>query len=754
MENVYVLIIAILFLLAVFDLMVGVSNDAVNFLNSAFGSKVAPNWVILIIASVGILVGTTFSSGMMEVARKGIFHPDMFAYSEIMILFLAVMLTDIILLDFYNTVALPTSTTVSIVFELLGASVALALIKVSTGTATDIGTFINTDTASKIMAGILLSVAIAFALGAIVQFISRLIFSFNYNKAHDYFAAIWGGLAITAITYFIVIKGASGASFMTEKNVDWIMQNTGQIIVYSFLFWSIVLQLLYKYLKLNIFKAIIFLGTFALALAFASNDLVNFIGVPLAGFKSFITYNNAAGGLSPDEFTMEILKQPVQSNTLMLLGAGIIMAVTLWFSGKARRVTQTEINLGRQDPGTERFSSNALSRFIVRIFVSFNSWLMKSLPNRLVKRLNERFTSQEEESPGKPVAAFDLIRASVNLTVASLIISFATSLKMPLSTTYVAFMVAMGTSLSDGAWGRESAAYRISGVITVIGGWFLTAIIGFTVAFTVGLIIFYGKTIAIVVLLILDIIFIIRTYKLQITYKMNITAVKEETNKATQADELSQVHKYQISIKNFENISNLINQVYSLYDEALDALENEDRKALKRIKNKSIEITEESQRLRYTTYYIEIDNLSNSNIEDASYSYSKSIDFLNEITHSLRTIIASVWTHVDNSHKGFNESQKKEIDNLRLKIIEFFKSVIEGISEQDREQLQQIEESRKGLLKEVNSSYKQQIQRIKDKSVTLRNSLLFFNVLNETKNMLTHTSELLRYQDKFIKVVK
>src|SRR6056297_1715023 len=521
MENFYLILVVILFALAISDLIVGVSNDAVNFLNSAIGSKVAPRHVIMIIASVGIIVGTTFSSGMMEVARKGIFHPDQFYFSEIMMIFLAVMLTDILLLDFFSTFGLPTSTTVSIVFELLGAAVAVSLIKLGSDaeTANTLAGYINSTKALAIISGILLSVIVAFIIGAIVQFFVRIAFTYDYKKYIKYFGSVWGGIAITAITYFIVVKGAKGSSLIDAQGVKWIQENTGLILLVSFVGWSLILQAIYAIAKVNIFRGIVLVGTFALAMAFAGNDLVNFIGVPVAGFRSFMDINSTAGA-DPDSYLMTALTGEVKTNTFILLIAGIIMVITLWLSKKARSVTETEINLSRQEEGYERFGSSGISRLLVRKALEFNSFITNAVPDKILKKIQKRFAfhNEDEQKSRKDKkeekAYFDLVRASVNLTVASIIISFATSLKLPLSTTYVTFMVAMGTSLSDKAWGRESAVYRITGVFTVIGGWFFTALIAFTVAFIVANIITHGGIIAIGGMVVLAIIFLIRTHSI------------------------------------------------------------------------------------------------------------------------------------------------------------------------------------------------------------------------------------------------
>ena len=439
----------------------------------------------MIVASLGILAGATFSSGMMEVARKGIFHPEYFYFSEIMIIFIAVMLTDIILLDLFNTFGMPTSTTVSIVFELLGAAVAVGLWKIvhAGDNLQVLGDYINSSSAILIISGIFISVLIAFFVGSLVQFVSRFLFTFHVKKQLKWVGPIWSGLALSGLTYFLLIKGLKGASFISDTFVSYISEHTLLILGVSFLFWSALMQLLLTAYKTNILRIVVLFGTFALAMAFAGNDLVNFIGVPIAGLESYLAWDQS--GSAAEGFEMSILNEPIQTKSYLLLLAGGIMVVTLWFSKKARSVTETEVNLGRQDEGAERFRSNILSRSIVRHSLYLGNFLQRMTPPAWREKIAERFQPYEEpilehQEGGPP--AFDLVRASVNLTVASALIAFATSLKLPLSTTYVSFMVAMGTSLADKAWGRSSAAFRVAGVINVIGGWFFTAFMAFTSA--------------------------------------------------------------------------------------------------------------------------------------------------------------------------------------------------------------------------------------------------------------------------------
>src|SRR6056297_3298054 len=579
MESFYLIIVVILFALAISDLIIGVSNDAVNFLNSAIGSKVAPRHVIMIIASVGIIIGTTFSSGMMEVARKWIFHPDQFYFSEIMIIFLAVMLTDILLLDIFNTLALPTSTTVSIVFELLGSAVAVSLVKINRlgVSLAEMSNYINTAKALAIIAGILLSVIVAFTVGSIIMYFTRLVFSYNYKRTFKYFGSIWGGIAITAITYFILIKGAKGTSFLTDATAEWIKTNATLIILYSFIGWTLLLQLLYWLVRFDSLKLVVLVGTFALAMAFAGNDLVNFIGVPLAGLKSYQAF--IADPVSdPNGLLMTALTGKAKANTVLLLIAGLVMVVTLWLSRKARRVTETEVNLSRQSSGSERFGSSMLSRTLVKAALDMDTAVGKIIPKKVNKFLKKRFDTSEYQKSikdQKDMPSFDMVRASVNLTVASVLIAFATSLKLPLSTTYVTFMVAMRSSLADKAWGRESAVYRITGVITVIGGWFFTAFVAFTAAFLIAVAISYGGNIAILLLVLLAFFFVVKTHALH---------KKRSSEKAKQDLLLAEeVGEQTIRTKCTSQVNSMLDAVIKVFNETLLGLANEDRKALKNV---------------------------------------------------------------------------------------------------------------------------------------------------------------------------
>jgi len=737
MDNFYLIIVVVLFALAISDLIVGVSNDAVNFLNSAFGSKAAPRWAIMIIASLGILVGATFSSGMMEVARKGIFHPDQFYFAEIMIIFVAVMLTDIILLDFYNTIGLPTSTTVSIVFELLGAAVAVAIVKImnSDQTLLELGNYINSAKALAIITGILLSVVIAFSAGALVQYITRIIFTYKYDKRFKYFGAIFGGFAITAITYFILIKGAKGSSFISKEALVWIKSNTWTILASCFIGWTVILQLLVWMVRLNILKVIVLIGTFALAMAFAGNDLVNFIGVPLAGFKSFQAFV-ASGASDPYGLTMEMLSGKVQTETYLLLIAGIVMTVTLWFSKKARTVTETELSLSNQNEGDERFGSSYFGRLIVRRSLSANNRLKKFLPERILNSLAQSFEQPAADATIelKDKPAFDMIRASVNLTVASILIAIGTSLKLPLSTTYVTFMVAMGTSLADRAWGRDSAVYRITGVITVIGGWFFTAFSAFTAAFIFANLINWFGGFAIFGLLALAIFFVVRSHM--------IHKRKNETSDTSDDDSL--IIKGDAAEQCTYAVSKLTAKIPGIYGKMITGLAYEDRTNLKECSKKVNKLNTEVKKIKN-----QVPDMVKLLREDSVYSgpfYVQLIDYLREMAHATSFIVEPVYEYIDNNHKALEQEQIEELNVIQAKLSQFFTHINTIINDRNyvSGNIDSVLEEQEGLLKSIKKFRKEQIKRIKAEKVGTRNSVLFLGVLNETKNLVLYAGNLLK----------
>jgi len=728
--------IVILFGLAISDIVVGVSNDAVNFLNSSIGSRVAPRHVIMIVASLGMLAGVTFSSGMMEVARKGIFHPEFFTMPELMVVFLAVMLTDIILLDLYNTFSLPTSTTVSIVFELLGAAVAVSLLKVlQAGDALgQIINYINTAKALAIIGGILLSVGVAFVVGAVIQFITRMIFTFDYERRIKRYGAPWGGVALASITYFVLIKGSKGASFITPETLSWIKGHTGLILLGSLAASAILLQMLLMLTRVNILKLIVLVGTFALAMAFAANDLVNFIGVPLAGLAA---YQEAAA--SPDLLgaTMEALKQPVRSNTIFLLIAGIVMVVTLWVSRKARSVTKTEVSLGRQDEGFERFESTVLSQAVVRTVSSLLENTGRLFPKAVREAVARRFDRSEHRPTPQPdgdVPSFDLIRASVNLMVASALISLATSFKLPLSTTYVTFMVAMGTSLSDQAWGRDSAVYRVSGVLTVIGGWFFTAMMAFTVSFTFAIAIFFGRGPAVAALLGLAAFLIFRTHQ-----------VHRRREQAEESMEVFNLRKIQDSSAatavTFEHAGLFLREVRDIFNLGFEGLIEQNRHKLKQAREGQRKIQRWSNIIAANVF--KVFRLLQWQEVETTQLYAETISSLQEISESLRDIVVRAKLHVANNHSGLLEEQIVELGRVREAVSEILDRAAHDLAARECTDCDAIAAKNRELRMTVNEFHHNQIKRIQDNVSKTRLSILFYSFIWDSLKITEQTTYLL-----------
>ena len=526
METIYLGIVIFLFMLAVFDLLVGVSNDAVNFMNSAVGAKVANFKTIVIVAAIGVFAGAVLSNGMMDIARHGIFQPVNFSFYEIMCILLAVMVTDVVLLDVFNTLGLPTSTTVSMVFELLGGTFILAILKIvgdETGLLT-LGDMMNTEKALSVIMGIFLSVAIAFIAGTFVQYISRLIFSFNYKKNLSWTIGIFGGIAVTSLSYFMLIKGLKSAPFMTPESLAWISENTTLLVTGCFITFTLLMQILH-WCRVNVFKIIVLLGTFSLALAFAGNDLVNFIGVPLAGFSAYTDYVANSNGVSIHDFMMTSLMSSAKTPAIFLFASGLVMVYALATSKKAKNVIKTSVDLARQEEGDEMFGSSALARTIVRRANNINDFLKRVIPAGMRRWIDSRFNKDEVILENG--AAFDLIRAAVNLVLSGLLIIIGTTMKLPLSTTYVTFIVAMGTSLADRAWSRESAVYRITGMLSVIGGWFITAFVAFTICALVTFIMFYTSFVGMFIFIVVAVVLLVRS---------NIKYSKKE--KAEQQDDI------------------------------------------------------------------------------------------------------------------------------------------------------------------------------------------------------------------------
>lgn len=744
MEQFYLILVVVLFALAISDLIVGVSNDAVNFLNSAIGSKAAPKWLIFGVASLGVLVGSAFSSGMMEVARKGIFHPDMFMFSEIMIIFLAVMITDVILLDMFNTFGLPTSTTVSIVFELLGAAVAVSFIKIKLAGQSigQLSEYINSEKALAIISGILVSVIIAFAVGAAVQYLARMIFSFRQHRTLKYYGAVFGGLSIAAMTYFMIIKGAKGATFVTEDMLKYMTENMLQILIFSFIGWTVVLQLLSWLFKIDIPKIIVLVGTFGLAMAFAGNDLVNFIGVPLAGFQSFKAWI-AGGGVAADSFSMEMLKGKVATPSYILVIAGFVMIITLITSRKAQNVVATSVDLSRQNEGDERFGSSMLSRIIVRKTMQVNKNVHKILPAGLNRFIDSRFEHPKGEKivALEDEAAFDKIRAAINLIVSGILISIGTSLKLPLSTTYVTFMVAMGTSLADRAWGRESAVYRISGVFAVVGGWFLTALVAFTVSLLIALIISVSGNFMIFVFIGLAIFTVVRTHT--VLRKKAASKKNEDEEHIIETDGTDKV--IDKTKKQVLSAVMTINKVYSL---ALESFINEERTHLRDAVEMKTAFDKKSKKMKNKVSSV-IEKLQQSDSLDLGHFYVQLVDYIREVSHSLTYLVEPMHEHLENNHKPFTEAQAEELRSFMVDTTSFVNQTLHVVKEEKFEELNNVIKQRDDLILKIGQLEKAQIKRIKNKEVNTRNSVLFFNIISETKNLLMHYVNLIKAQRDF-----
>jgi len=733
--EVFFIAVIILLLFAVFDLSVGVANDAVNFLNSSIGSRVAPYFVIMIVASLGILAGVTFSGGMMEVARKGIFHPQFFTMPELITIFMAVMLTDILLLDLFNAHGLPTSTTVSIVFELLGAAVAVSLIKImhAVDGAMTLGEYINSGKAMMIVFGILLSIVVAFVCGALVQFISRMIFTFDYQKRLKRYGAIWGGVAMATITFFILVKGAKGATFMTPEAVLWIKSHSLLMLVSIFAVSAAIFQILISLFAINILKPVVLVGTFALAMAFAANDLVNFIGVPLAGLNA---YQTAIASSDPLNITMVALSKKVQSHTLLLLLAGAIMVLTLWFSKKARSVTETEISLGQQEEGTERFESIWLSRNIVgmvhSVIESIKIFAPQVVRQQIGRRLDPSIHQPAMAQGQQP--SFDLVRASVNLMVASAVVSFATSMKLPLSTTYVTFMVAMGTSFSDQAWGMESAVYRVTGVLTVIGGWFMTAFIAFLTSFLFAAIIHYLKVPGVLLLM------AFAAFMIWKNHKKHKGRVKEtEDQKIFNLKKISDAHA---SVSNtFDHTAHFLNAIRQSLDVSFDALFNQDVDTLNRQRKKVKQIQVWSNIIMANVF--KVLRLLQKEDPRISLKYAQTIRRLQKLSDGHRDIVLRSYVHTSNQHKGLLDVQIEELKQVKACILDILEKVEDTLNKKEILDYQKIIDLYQHLRDLADRFNKVQIERIRNDTSKTRLSILYYAIVGNCLMLTKQNIKLL-----------
>ena len=750
METFYLFLIIFLFVLAVFDLSVGVSNDAVNFMNSAIGSKAASFKVIMVIAAIGIFVGASLSNGMMDIARHGIYQPQHFYFSEIMCILLAVMLTDVVLLDIFNSLGMPTSTTVSLVFELLGGTVAISLIKIANSNgALQLGDLLNTDKAFTVILAIFLSVAIAFFFGAIVQYISRLIFTFNYKKHMNYFIGLFGGLAATSILYFMLIKGLKESSFMEGDLKTMIYSNTDTIVWGALIFFTLLMQVLH-WLKVNVFKVVILLGTFALALAFAGNDLVNFIGVPLAGYSSYMDLMAQGGTTTTDTFLMESLLEPAKTPWYFLVGSGLVMVIALATSKKAQAVIKTSVDLARQSDGNENFGTSPVARVLVRTCNNASNTILSVVPLRVKDWIDSRFNNNEIILEDK--ASFDLVRASVNVVLSGLLIALGTSLKLPLSTTYVAFMVALGSSLADRAWGRESAVYRITGVLSVIGGWFITAGAAFTICFLVALLIHVGGIAAMAAMVGLAIYMLIRN---QILYKkkMKKEAMQEEVDSTISKLRETKDKREALSLfreHSRDELCDVLNFASDTFNRSVHGFMDENLRELRKVMS-AIE-----EKKSYLKQVKRVGTLGVTQLEhdiaiDKGLYYYQGNDFASEIVFSIRRLTEPGKEHVDNHFSPLCEVQKEDFGKMTDEIVSFLNRSSVMIERNDYHRMDDLIAESVDLTAKLTLLKKEELKRIQGQSGSTKVSMVYLNMVQEAQNVVSFTANLLKVSRKFQK---
>ncbi|WP_455633407.1 anion permease [Parabacteroides sp.] len=750
METFYLFLVIFLFVLAIVDLSVGVSNDAVNFLNSAIGARAASFKVIIAIAAVGVFVGAALSNGMMDIARHGIYQPQHFYFSEIMCILAAVMLTDVVLLDIFNSLGMPTSTTVSMVFELVGGTVAIALVKIASSSgALQLGDLLNTEKAFTVILGIFLSVAIAFFFGTIVQYLSRILFSFNYKKSSKYFIGLFGGLAATSIIYFMLIKGLKTSSFMTGEFKDMVYANTGMIVLGCMVFFTLLMQVLH-WLKVNVFKVVILMGTFALALAFAGNDLVNFIGVPLAGYSSYMDLMAQGGTTTTDTFLMASLLEPARTPWYFLVGSGVVMVIALATSKKAQNVVKTSLDLSRQSDGEESFGTSPVARVLVRNCSNISATLLSIVPTPVKNWIDSRFDQSEMIMDDK--ASFDLVRASVNVVLSGLLIALGTSLKLPLSTTYVAFMVAMGTSLADRAWGRESAVYRITGVLSVIGGWFITAGAAFTICFIVALLIYWGGIPALVAMIGLAIYSLVRSH---FAYKAKLRkeALKEEVNSTV--SKLREATDTREALALFrehsrEELQSDLDFTAEVFDKAVNGFMNENlrelRKVLTAVEEKKIHL---KQVKRVGT--LGVTQLDHDIAVEKGLYYYQGNDFASEIIFSIRRLAEPMKDHIDNNFSPLSEVQKTDFSGVSAKIISFLGDCAAMIRKNDYTGFEELIAESVALMSQLTALKKGELKRIQGQSGSTKVSMVYLNMVQEAQNVVSFTANLLKVSRKFQK---
>ena len=745
MEIVYFSFIVFLFMLAVFDLVVGVSNDAVNFLNSAIGAKVARFRTILIIASIGVFVGATMSNGMMDIARHGIFQPQMFSFNDLLCIFLAVMVTDVVLLDVFNTLGMPTSTTVSMVFELLGGTFILSLLKIATDETGLLGfaDLLNTDKALSVILGIFLSVAVAFIFGTVVQWLSRLIFTFNYTSKLKWKIGLFGGIATTCILYFALLKGLKDSSFMTPEYNAWIKENTMYLVGGCFVVSTVLMQV-FHWCKINVFKIVIFMGTFALALAFAGNDLVNFVGVPLAAYSAYQDFA-ANGAGQADTFMMSSLNENAKTPFIFLFLSGVVMVYALATSKKAQNVVKTSVDLSRQDEGEEMFGSSRVARSIVRGANNVNEFFSKYTPKPLVRWIDARFN--KDEAILAQGAAFDLVRASINLVLSGLLIALGTSLKLPLSTTYVTFIVAMGSSLADRAWSRESAVFRITGVLNVIGGWFLTAGIAFSACALVTIAMYYGGAVVMALFVFVAVFILIKSNFS--TKRKDETDYEEQLfkgimNAKDKAECWGLLKKHVCATQ-----QEMLDFVWKTYEDVVNGFVDEDLKTLRRAVKRIDAEKSRRKKLRQR-------ELVGMRRIDKRISLEKNTWFHlasnsgEQMLYCLKRMSDPCKEHVDNNFNPLSKECIEEILPVKKKIVDYLMRSERIVEDRDYEHIDALlaeEEAYKQQLSEMRRAQEDRIQM--DLSQGLKVSLVYLNLLQETQELLSDLRHYLRAFKRF-----
>ena len=743
MESIYLGIVIFLFLLAIFDLTVGVSNDAVNFLNSAIGAKAASFKTIILIAAVGIFCGATMSNGMMEIARHGIFRPEAFHFNELMCIFLAVMVTDVVLLDIFNTLGMPTSTTVSMVFELLGGTFALAMLKIAAGPESlTFAELLNTEKALTVILGIFLSVAIAFFFGTLVQYLSRIIFTFNYTTKLKWTIGLFGGIAVTAIIYFMLIKGIKDASFMTDAHKLWVKDNTLTIVGGCFVFFTVLMQILH-WCKVNVFKVIVLLGTFALAMAFAGNDLVNFVGVPLAGFSSYTDFMANGNGVAND-YLMGALNEPAKTPFIFLFLSGVIMVISLITSKKAQNVIKTSVDLSRQDDGNEMFGSSAIARSLVRSMTTLGNNISKIIPEKVKVWLDSRFNKDEAILANG--AAFDLVRASVNLVLAGLLIALGTSLKLPLSTTYVAFMVAMGSSLADRAWGRESAVFRVTGVLSVIGGWFITAGAAFIICFFVTMIMYFGGMTAMVIMIGVAAFILIRSNN---KYRKKMKSEKQDDVFQQMLSSKDKAVVWNLLRQHVrENLVKVLDFAANTYGQMTDGFIREDLKSLRKAVSSTNDEKDILKKIRRkeTLGMRRIDR--NVAIEKNTWFHLGS-NSSEQMMYCLKRMCEPCKEHVDNNFNPLPAECAEEfvpIRDMLKSLLERTKDIIDKGNYEEADLVLAEGEELKACLSRL---HKMRIERMQEENSSVKLSLVYLNLLQESQELVSIMRHMLRASRKF-----